>query len=134
MAQRYRRGQERRRVGLRSVPEPPKPRIRPTGLASMASPDNRHLIFESDAELVCRYLPDTTLTYVNEAYCQFFGSTRQELLGRAFLDLIPEPARAAAREHVASLLETPRVVADEHKVVLADGSVAWQHWIDLACV
>src|SRR6478609_1815682 len=116
----------RRQAGPRAVPSLPEPCTPPSHVGWSAGANDGRLVFDSDAELVCHYLPDTTLTYVNEAYCQFFGKTRQELLGRPFLDLIPEPARAAAREHVVSLMETPRVVADEHEVVLADGSVAWQ--------
>ncbi|HEY7064566.1 MAG TPA: PAS domain-containing protein [Chloroflexota bacterium] len=107
----------------------------PTSRAAWpASPPGSRLVVESDTEFVCRYLPDTTLTYVNDAYCRYFGKPRDELLGRPFLDLIPEPARTAAREHVASLVRQPRVVADEHEVTLPDGSTAWQQWIDLAVV
>ncbi len=35
-----------------------------------------------------------TITYVNEAYCRFFGKTRAELEGTPFLDLMPQAARA----------------------------------------
>jgi PAS domain S-box-containing protein len=91
-------------------------------------------VVESDTELVCRYLPDTALTYVNDAYCRYFGKARDQLLGHSFLELIPEPARSVARAHVISLVERPRVVTDEHEVVLPDGSIAWQQWIDLAAV
>src|SRR5262245_21027180 len=87
-------------------------------------------VVESQHELICRYLPDTTLTFVNEAYCRYFGLTREQLIGRRFLDLIPEPARAAAAEHVASLLENPRGVTYEHESLLADGSLGWQEGTD----
>ncbi|WP_199316451.1 PAS domain S-box protein [Tolypothrix sp. FACHB-123] len=30
-------------------------------------------IIEDQTELICRFLPDTTIVYVNEAYCRFFG-------------------------------------------------------------
>src|SRR5262245_32900095 len=35
-------------------------------------------VVESQTEMVCRYRPDTTLTFVNEAYCRFFGKAREE--------------------------------------------------------
>jgi PAS domain S-box-containing protein len=91
-------------------------------------------VVESQTELVCRYLPDTTLTFVNEAYCRFFGRRREELIGRKFVELIPEPARAAALNHVASLVREPRVCMIEHEVLLADGTVRWQQWVDYAVV
>jgi len=87
-------------------------------------------VVESQTELVCRYLPDTTLTFANEAYCRFFGRRREELLGRPFADLIPESSRAYALDHVASLVREPRVCMIEHEVLLADGTVGWQQWVD----
>ncbi|HEY7034393.1 MAG TPA: PAS domain S-box protein [Thermomicrobiales bacterium] len=83
------------------------------------------------ADLICRYLPDTTLTYVNDAYCDRFGP-RESLLGRRFLELIPEPVREPAMRHVASLLAHPRIETWEHEVLLPDGSTGWQEWLDFA--
>jgi len=98
--------------------------------ALRASEARYRAVVESQTDLICRYLPDTTLTFVNEAYCRYFGRTRAELLGRPFLELIPEPSRAAAREHVESLVRRPRVVVYEHEALLPDGSVGWQQWTD----
>ncbi len=89
-------------------------------------------VVEHQSDLVCRYLPDTTLTFVNEAYCRFFGKRREELIGRRFIELIPEAERPAALKHVASLLRggEPRIY--EHNVLLPDGSLGRQQWIDHA--
>src|SRR6478735_21748 len=38
-------------------------------------------VVDSQTELVCRFTPDTTLTFVNEAYCRFIGKKRAEVLG-----------------------------------------------------
>jgi PAS domain S-box-containing protein len=89
-------------------------------------------VVESQTELICRYLPDTTLTFVNDAYCSYFRKTQEDLIGTKFLDLIPEPARELSRKHVESLVESPRVETDEHKVLLPDGSIGWQQWVDHA--
>lgn len=47
-------------------------------------------VLETQQELICRFLPDTTLTFVNKAYCKIFGKTEEELLGQKFLELVPE--------------------------------------------
>jgi PAS domain S-box-containing protein len=100
--------------------------------ALRASEERYRNVVEAQTDLICRYLPDTTLTFVNDAYCRFLGKTRRTLLGTKFLELIPESAVEAARRHVMSLLEDPRVVANEHEVLLPDGSIGWQQWIDHA--
>src|SRR5262245_43251657 len=89
-------------------------------------------VVESQTELICRYLPDTTLTFVNDAYCRYFGKVQEELIGTKFLDFIPEPAREVARKHIESLVENPRVEIDEHEVLLPDGGIGWQQWVDHA--
>src|SRR5215510_2284534 len=100
----------------------------------LASEERYREVVESQTELVCRYLPDTTLTFVNEAYCRFFGRRREELIGRPFLDLIPASTREAAAAHVASLVRDPGERVVEHEAVRADGTVGWQHWVDYAIV
>ena len=39
---------------------------------------------------MCRWLPDTTLTYVNEGYCTICGKERAELIGHKWIELVPE--------------------------------------------
>lgn len=44
-------------------------------------------VLETQREMICRFRADTTLTYVNEAYCRYFGRAAEELIGTKFLDL-----------------------------------------------
>ena len=84
----------------------------------------------SAAELVCEFGCDTLLTFVNEAYCEFFGRTREELIGRSFLELVPVELHDKIRDHLADITAAPREIAYEHEVLLPDGSRAWQEWVD----
>jgi PAS domain S-box-containing protein len=97
-----------------------------------ASEEKYRTVVDSQSDLICRYLPDTTLTFVNEAYCRYFGLTRDELIGRRSLDLVPERSREPVREHIQSLIRNPRVDVDEHEVLRPDGSVGWLQWSEHA--
>jgi len=87
-------------------------------------------VVETQTELICRNLPDTTLTFVNDAYCRYFGKTREQLIGVKFLELIPEPVRPAVFVHIETLVKNPSIGTSEqeHKVLKPDGSIGWQHW------
>lgn len=87
-------------------------------------------VVQTQTELICRYLPDTTITFVNDAYCRYFGKSRAELIGLKFIELIPEHSRQDTLVYVQSLLKNPRIQSNEHQAILADGSITWQHWID----
>jgi len=91
-------------------------------------------VVQTQTELICRYLPDTTLTFVNDAYCRYFGKSRKELLGTKFLELIPEHTRLVASSHVQSLLENPRIEVNEHEAIRPDGSISWQQWVNYVIV
>jgi PAS domain S-box-containing protein len=91
-------------------------------------------VVEHQTELICRYLRDTTLTFVNDAYCRFWNKKPEELIGTKFVELIPESARQAAVRHVESIVEHPRDEGNEHQVFLPDGSIGWQLWFDRAIV
>jgi PAS domain S-box-containing protein len=87
-------------------------------------------VVESQTELVCRYRGDCVLTFVNEAYCRFFSRSRASLLGRPFLELVPEAAHAGIKEQIALMCRDRQVRSYEHEVLGADGSVRWQQWMD----
>ena len=43
-------------------------------------------IVEDQTEMICRFLASGILTFVNSAYCRFFGLDRQDFIGRNFLE------------------------------------------------
>jgi PAS domain S-box-containing protein len=101
--------------------------------ASLRESEDRYRdVVETQTELICRYLPDSTLTFVNDAYCRCFGRGRDELVGRPFIELIPESARAAALEHIEAIGQSSHGDAYEHQVVRPDGSIGWQQWTNHA--
>jgi two-component system cell cycle sensor histidine kinase/response regulator CckA len=82
--------------------------------------------------LVCRFRPDGILTFVNENYCRYFGTSAAELIGSNFFAFIPETECRAIRDHYRSLAPGNPEVTQEHRVVLGDGSVRWQRRTDRA--
>ncbi|MFH1034901.1 MAG: diguanylate cyclase [Pseudomonadota bacterium] len=84
-------------------------------------------ILEDQTELICRSGPDGALTFVNEAYCRYFGKSRQELLGHAFLPTFPGDDGLALARHLSSLSREQPLGILEHRVVV-DGQVRWLKW------
>ena len=91
-------------------------------------------VVDTQTELICRYLPDATLVFVNDAYCRYYGYSRQELIGRSFLSLIPPAHQAEARQHYLSLLQNPRTEQYEHMEVTSKGETRWQEWVERVLV
>jgi len=91
-------------------------------------------VVETQTELICRCLSDTTLTFVNDAYCRFWRKRREDLIGTKFLDLIPPARRDDVLRRIAAVVESRGEMSHEHEVLLPDGSVGWQHWINHALV
>src|SRR5262245_4010666 len=48
-----------------------------------ASEERYREVVEAQTELVSRYERDGTLTFVNPAYCRYFGRPREQLIGRS---------------------------------------------------
>jgi PAS domain S-box-containing protein len=91
-------------------------------------------VVETQTEMICRFTPDTTLTFVNGAYCRFFERSREQLVGTKFIDLVPASGRDSVLRQVESLAVSPRTQIYEHEVLRPDGSIGWQQWSDHAIV
>jgi two-component system cell cycle sensor histidine kinase/response regulator CckA len=87
-------------------------------------------VVETQAEAVCRWLPDTTMTFVNEACCTYYGKTREELLGQQWLPFVAEHDRQHVWETCQSLVAHPRPNESEEEVRSADGRSRWWLWTD----
>ncbi|HEY9636839.1 MAG TPA: EAL domain-containing protein [Coleofasciculaceae cyanobacterium] len=87
-------------------------------------------IIEEQTELICRFVPDGTLTFVNDAFCRYFGKTHEELLGRSLFQIIPEEYREKTRKHIAKLSLKNAVATREYRIVTPNGDIQWQQWTD----
>ncbi|MEZ5582777.1 MAG: PAS domain S-box protein [Candidatus Competibacteraceae bacterium] len=99
-----------------------------TEAALRRSEERYRAIVELQTEYICHYLPDTTITFVNEAWCRCFNKTREEVIGQSWLMLVPEEQREQVREYMASLMAGAPSTTNENQVIAADGSVRWQQW------
>lgn len=86
-------------------------------------------LVQSQIDLISRYLPDTTLTFVNDAYCQFYGKTREELVGHSFLIMVAPEFHEQARQETANFLKDPTPISGEYLNYRWDGKECWIHWI-----
>jgi PAS domain S-box-containing protein len=97
--------------------------------------ENRYrVIVEQQTEMVWCYLPDGTLTCVNEAYSRFFGIPREKLIGANFLDFGPpvNEDRETALRHIDWQVQhkTPRF---EIRVSVRPNGDEWiMEWTDQA--
>ena len=89
-------------------------------------------VVETQTELICRFKRDTTLTFVNDAYCRYFEKSREELIGTKFIELISPQARASTLALIESLMADPKSVKNEHEVIAPGGRIGWQEWVNHA--
>ncbi|MGM0826053.1 sensor histidine kinase [Vreelandella arcis] len=74
-----------------------------------------------------RFLPDTTLVYVNSAMATFFEANPDALIGKRWLDMVGEEERRQWHEHYAQF--TPE--APRHQLInCVGGSKGDSHWVE----
>ncbi len=87
-------------------------------------------IVEDQTDLICRFLPDRTITFVNQPFCDFFQQTRADLIGQKF---IPDPIQQSSEqveEQIAALTTEHPVIIYEQQFAQSDGTVRWLQWLD----
>jgi len=95
------------------------------------SEERYRAIVEDQTELIARFQPDGTLTFINEAYCRYFEQAREEVIGNRYEPVIFEEDREPITQLLNSLsLENP-VATIEHRVIVA-GEIRWMQWINRA--
>jgi PAS domain S-box-containing protein len=89
-------------------------------------------VVNDQTEMICRFSADSVLTFVNDAYCRFFGKTEEELRGNMFMPLIPQEDHDLVFRMLSSLNSAQPHLVYEHRVFNAKGEVRWVEWSDRA--
>lgn len=85
-------------------------------------------IIENQIDLLCRFLPDGTITFVNEAFSHNFKKEPDDFLGKNLFQFILEEDAAKVKDNIAGLNKASPLVMFEQRIRDADGYVRWQHW------
>ena len=70
-------------------------------------------LVEDTPALICRFLPDGTLSFVNTSYCRYFDKNPEELMSKDFFQFIPEKEREKIRTYFQSFSEKMSVKSSE---------------------
>ncbi|MGI0485183.1 PAS domain S-box protein [Pantanalinema rosaneae CENA516] len=93
------------------------------------SEERYRAIVQDQTELICRYLPDTTILFANDAYCRYFNVAPEAIIGNSYQPMV----FAADRERVTQLIQSmtpdnPTVIIENR--VLINGELRWTHWVN----
>ena len=85
-------------------------------------------VVEDQMELVCRYLPDCKLTFVNQAYCQYHAKKPHELIGTSFLPTIGPEDRKNLFQFLKSADPQNPTQNQVQQIMKSDGDLLWVEW------
>jgi PAS domain S-box-containing protein len=86
------------------------------------------VLVEKQIEAMCRWLPDTSLTYVNEGYRIICGKERAELIGHKWIELVPVHSHETILNYLQSLDNKSQATTSEHEIMATDGRTVWLSW------
>lgn len=97
-----------------------------------ASESRYRAVVEDQTDLVCRFKPGGELTFVNSAFCRFFGHAPAELENTNLFDLLPEQDRVEVVTHLATLDQKCPIRSHEQFFEESNGEIRWLQWTDRA--
>jgi len=89
-------------------------------------------VVEDQTEFICRFLPDGTHIFVNDAYCRYFDKKREELIGQRFRPVLHPEDREIVVRHFTSITPEHPVMDIDQRIIMPDSSIRWQRWSDRA--
>jgi len=100
---------------------------RETAVRATAESERRYRgVVEDQTDLICRFKPDGTLVFVNQAYCRFHGERREKLLGSNFFETLSGQDREIPLAEFAKLTPSDPIRTYDNKVVIRPGQFIWQ--------
>jgi PAS domain S-box-containing protein len=104
----------------------------PAATSELLAQDSHRIVVEDLTEIICRFLPDGRLSYVNEVYCRFFGRTREQLIGQRWQPGAVAEDVQLIEERLRLLSPKTPVVSIENRVYDGKGRLRWMEFVNRA--
>ncbi len=85
-------------------------------------------VLHDHPDLIRRFTPDGTTTFVNRAYARYFGTSEESLIGKKEGPPALDEDRPSVEAHLAALSTACPVTEVDHRVRMPGGEVRWLHW------
>lgn len=92
-----------------------------------ASEERYRTVLDQQSEILFRWQPDMTITFVNEAFCNFYGRTKDKWIGRDFLSMLPKTDHSVLPQYLQKITDDgffqfERIEVDK------DDNFVWISW------
>jgi PAS domain S-box-containing protein len=87
-------------------------------------------VVEDQTEVVCRFRPDGTFTFVNDVYCRTFGKPAAELVGHRWQPLVHPDDVPHIEAELAKMSAANPVVVIENRVYDAANRLRWMEFVN----
>jgi PAS domain S-box-containing protein len=87
----------------------------------------RAIVEKHQTEMICRFTPDYSLSFVNEMYCQYYHLDRESLVGKSFL----WPILQSDQEQLCRVIQDLSAETQDASVVFhiqIGSQLKWQEW------
>jgi PAS domain S-box-containing protein len=85
-------------------------------------------IVEDQTEMICRFLPDGTFVFVNEAFAQFFTTLKDKIIGTRFLMPVVEEDRPVLHHYFSGIDKSNPVITIEIRMIPNEDNIRWTRW------
>jgi diguanylate cyclase (GGDEF)-like protein/PAS domain S-box-containing protein len=103
-----------------------------TEIALRASESRYRQVVQSQTDFILRSLPDTTITFANQALCQAIGTSLQEIIGHPWIDFAnsSDLEKDETLQRLAQLTPDRATFMAVNRDQRADGQEGWTQWLN----
>ena len=105
--------------------------LRKSQQALRESEEKYRLLIENQSDLVVKVDTEGKFQFVSPSYCEIFGMTNEELLGKKFMSHVHEDDRDSTAKAMETLYHPPHTAYMEQRAMTKDGW-KWLSWMDTA--
>lgn len=88
-------------------------------------------VIQAQTDLILRSLPDTTITFANDALCLAIGCTLEEVIGTQWSSFVPPKEINALHNKIAALTPDNPIFENINQDYRLNDQIGWTHWVNL---